>query len=355
MSLKALFILGAILAILKLGAAEHDPTFLLGDDPSAPRAKTAFFKDTELACMNQVNFKNCRYTGCPVADLSCHPDSLYFQSDFTCCPKHHFYRGGEDSGEWNDIAVTANEIGTCDWEISMYRTPFDIDGTTDNWTPHLSDDGTTLKWGTAIGTCHLNAGAEHCNSPLCERMTITVQGGLYVACAYSNLPTGVFYDVATAEEVCTGNPPAWLQALINNKKRKQASTQQSSHNSTIENEFEHIMEDSALILSQTCGAAQNRRHGFFSKKTQGQGQAASIMGGGSSDDQQYYPGIAMILSGPMQVGSKKDDKLDENGMFELTVAFDSGANALVEPVNRWPVVKARGAKLRFTREREEHY
>ena len=49
----------------------------------------------------------------------------------------------------------------------------------------------------------------------------------------------------------------------------------------------------------------------------------------------YYPGMALVLRGPMDVQR-------QNGSF------------VSEPVNRWPVVRAKGTKLRFTRE-EEHY
>lgn len=51
-------------------AAAADLGFMLGDKMAAStsaKAKTAsgYYGNTEMACMKQLNFKNCRYTGCP--------------------------------------------------------------------------------------------------------------------------------------------------------------------------------------------------------------------------------------------------------------------------------------------------
>lgn len=61
----------SLVAVLIVAAAAQKPTFL-GDNivPSrsaSPKVKTASYgyDDTEVSCLSQLNYKNCRYTGCP--------------------------------------------------------------------------------------------------------------------------------------------------------------------------------------------------------------------------------------------------------------------------------------------------
>lgn len=51
-------------------AAAADPKLMVPDilvSSKSTKARTAssYYDNTELACLNQQNFKNCRYTGCP--------------------------------------------------------------------------------------------------------------------------------------------------------------------------------------------------------------------------------------------------------------------------------------------------
>lgn len=54
-------------------AAAADPKLMVPDtlvSSKSTKARTSsYYDDTELACMNQMNFKHCRYTGCPGALL----------------------------------------------------------------------------------------------------------------------------------------------------------------------------------------------------------------------------------------------------------------------------------------------
>ena len=61
-----------------------------------------------------------------------------------------------------------------------------------------------------------------------------------------------------------------------------------------------------------------------------------------------YEGVAAIISGPFQVTSKHGRKVEGTGMFEFTLASISEGDAVTQPTNPWPVVRARDAKLRFT-------
>lgn len=63
----------------------------------------------------------------------------------------------------------------------------------------------------------------------------------------------------------------------------------------------------------------------------------------------------MVCLLPLQVASKKNHKLEETGMYEFTLDFTAPGNTTVAPNNRWPIVRQRGAKVRFTHEEEAYY
>jgi hypothetical protein len=73
------------------------------------------------------------------------------RTDFTCCGKEHHNYDSYGDREHTDIGSLGftDKVGTCDWEISMYRSPFGVEmgtGVLDNqeadpWTPHYTDDG----------------------------------------------------------------------------------------------------------------------------------------------------------------------------------------------------------------------
>ena len=59
----------------------------------------------------------------------------------------------------------------------------------------------------------------------------------------------------------------------------------------------------------------------------------------------------------MYITSKKDQKVEENGMFEMTLAYRSGSTSgtTSQTINNWPVVNGYSSKLRFTKERDDYY
>jgi len=204
----------AVLGALCIAAAAVEPTFLADNlsrgksgakTPVKAKASSYYgYADTEIACLNQQNFKSCRYTGCATelcgaGGASCGPTNVFVQTDFTCCPKDHKY--GYGSHENIGVLGFTDKVGTCDWEISIYRWL----SVCDVPVPVTTDDGTAIKLGTAWGTCYLNAEAENCDSPLCDRMAISIQGGLYISKAYGDSATPT--TIANVEETCAGEDP----------------------------------------------------------------------------------------------------------------------------------------------------
>lgn len=68
MARLAVLCLLAVVCCAAVGAAA-DPKLMVSDvlvSSKSTKARTSsYYDDTELACMAQLNFKNCRYTGCP--------------------------------------------------------------------------------------------------------------------------------------------------------------------------------------------------------------------------------------------------------------------------------------------------
>lgn len=68
MARLAVLCLLAAVCCAAVGAAA-DPKLMVSDvlvSSKSTKARTSsYYDDTELACMAQLNFKNCRYTGCP--------------------------------------------------------------------------------------------------------------------------------------------------------------------------------------------------------------------------------------------------------------------------------------------------
>lgn len=355
------------------------------------------YSNTELSCLSQINFKSCRYTGCPQCTFdTSNPGggtnldnedfgftNLFFQTDFTCCPKDQSYSYDKQ----HDVGQLgfSDKVGTCDWEISVYRWPRELgnlDINTPELAPVLTDDGTALKFGTAWGTCYLNAEAEHCDHPLCERMAINVQGGLYGSLAYGDTDA---LSIAPFEETCAGGPPAWCNLLganacnPNTDKRRVAPgsanvEQQQAPTSIFGEVFNFFAQITEELLGQTitgeapdlgdlsrgsrsmvraCPEVNGKRAHVCSRRAANKKAPAKIQAA-DGDAKTLYPGIALILSGPFHVTSKHDDKYEETGLFEFAPLFLGLGDAVAEPVNKWPVVRGKGAKIRFTKEQHSY-
>lgn len=57
----------------------------------------------------------------------------------------------------------------------------------------------------------------------------------------------------------------------------------------------------------------------------------------SREEEKYYPGIALIISGPMHITGQKNKGYEETGMFEMTLDFQSttaSTATISDPTNR---------------------
>jgi len=179
--------------------------------------------------------------------------------------------------------------------------------------------------------CYLNANADHCDSPLCERMAISVQGGLYLAKAYST--EAVNSTWATPDESCGDfqggrrAQPA-TSSLIDMFDRLEALTTLWSSGTPVR------------VATATAKPAQAKLADYDAK----------------SDP--LYEGTAWIISGTFYETSKHDgSKIEETGLYELALRFypKSGTSIGSDPTQPWPIVHSKTAKLRFTREKEGYY
>jgi hypothetical protein len=68
---------------------------------------------------------------------------------------------------------------------------------------------------------------------------------------------------------------------------------------------------------------------------------------------QKYEGIGVIISGPFYLTSKRRGKIEDTGLFELTLATVGLSEAEPQPSKRYPVVHPLAAKLKFTSKPEE--
>lgn len=165
--------------------------------------------------------------------------------------------------------------------------------------------------------CYLNANAEHCDSPLCERMAISVQGGLYRADAYSTEAANSTW--AGLDTACTN----------------------ITNGESLIDIFNDLKTFSTLPNSRSVLAAAKAKLADYEAK---------------SDP--LYEGRAWIISGTFYETSKHDgSKIEESGLFELALQFDLTRTTSIgsEPTKPIPIVRSKTAKLRFTREKEGYY
>lgn len=186
---------------------------------------------------------------------------------------------------------------------------------------------TALKFGTAWATCYFNAEAEHCDSPLCERMALSVVGGLYVSCAYSNEAEST---LAELKDSCNEQEPI---------PRQTGATAGTSLAEAID-DIINIADDFL-----PCGSSYQQR--TSSNKKAASSPAAAAVGVAADSHEDYYNGLALIVSGVFHQTSKHGAKIADNGLLEFTFKFRDGVKS--QPVNNWPVVTGGGMKLRFTR------
>ena len=216
--------------------------------------------------------------------------------------------------------------------------------------------------------CYLNSEAEHCDSPLCERMAISIQGGLYVSCAYGDTegPT----SLATLEETCLdGQPDVPLPEALKTDAKKASEARNkmgpAAKDITIQqnNFFTDIIElffdFGYAALGNVCGGGIDKRWTAKTPAAKAPKAPVKVASEYEYKDEapatKLYSGLALIISGPFYETSKHDGKIEETGLFEFAPVFSGGAEAGTEPTSRYPVVRAKSAKLRFTRAKEGYY
>jgi len=371
MARSTAFAAGLLLCCLAVASAAYPTTFLadtLANSKGSVKAKTASgyygYADTEVACLQQLNFKSCRYTDCITDELAAPcPSTVVFQTDFTCCPKEEHYGHNDNIGQLG----FSDKVGTCDWEISIYRWE-DAFTSEYDFTPIFTDDGTALKYGTAWGTCYLNSEAEHCDDPLCERMAISIQGGLYFSLAYGDSLEAS--DLAPQLETCIGDEPGSTGGLRRTAAKKKTTSDKkkavspfkrrpsriSGGGTFLEYYFFLLADIAAEILlgSSPSPTPAPEVSAVKAPAAPATKPTKAKIAYEQETAQELYSGIAAIISGPFYETSKHDSKIEETGLFEFALWWSGGESAGTEPANRWPVVRARSAKLRFTREHEAY-
>jgi hypothetical protein len=248
--------------------------------------------------------------------------------------------------------------------------------------------------------CYIDAKAEQCDDALCDRMVVSIQGGLYGALAYTD-KKGLAGSVAL-EETCNGDEPDFgygsKKAAKNGAAKKGAANNGAANNGAAKN-------GAAKDGAAKNGAAKKKPMQVFPKVTlPGVGKKGKdsqpidqlleyILGfaykylvrdGHSNDNhddpgkddlvdapvvdepaeakiandqatsKRLYKGVAAIISGPFYVTSTHSGMIEETGLFEFALA-SYGDRKVASPANRWPMVRAGAAKLRFTRQHEADY
>jgi hypothetical protein len=211
---------------------------------------------------------------------------------------------------------------------------------------------------------------------------VLLPGGLYASCSYSQ-DKPADYGLAKLEDFCSGNRnefPAWWEfdtpgGTGNDDGSNHEDNQFGGY---FRNYMMFLLTRSVKLLGSTCSGTSIADNVW--------NVANVVTGGGGNDGPRrkllasdsdsdgkasvadyyqhyehrhepvtYYPGIALMISGPMSISSKKDGKFETTGMFEQSILFHSSAATKAEATNYWPMVRARGTKLRFTRTRDQYY
>jgi hypothetical protein len=126
--------------------------------------------------------------------------------------------------------------------------------------------------------------------------------------------------VADRQEMCAGQLPSWLQG-----------TNQGTDSAPLFDAYlSYIKRYSCEVLGPKCSVDCS------SDAIASATEAKLAYDNDYNSPEKYYPGIALMISGPMHVTSKKDKAFEETGLFEMALNFDSAANAeaIIEPINR---------------------
>lgn len=136
---------------------------------------------------------------------------------------------------------------------------------------------------------------------------------------------------ADREEMCDNDIPEWLRTAALASEIPNNLNQQSQ----FETYLSYIRRYTCLILNPKCG--YTTACGTAGIGIESVAEAKLAYDSDYHSPEKYYPGIALMISGPMHITSKKDKAFEETGLFEMALNFESSvaaADAISEPINR---------------------
>lgn len=244
--------------------------------------------------------------------------------------------------------------------------------------------------------CYLDAKAEQYDDPLCDRMVVSIQGGIYGALAYTD--TWGPSRWALPEETCAGDEPDFgygSKKAANNGASKNGAAKDGAvkvgasqdvpvkDNPTQDGgatkkpckvfrdvdlsgsekkDGESQPHENFLNLVLSMAKDNLVRDGSSSEQPDKpeheapalEGPAEATIANNQATSKKLYKGVAVIISGPFYVTSTHNGMIEETGLFEFTLGT-WGKRRVASPANRWPIVRPGAAKLRFARQHEGDY
>lgn len=199
---------------------------------------------------------------------------------------------------------------------------------------------------------YLNEQAEQCGHPFCGGMTITVQGGAYVALTYSKHPGNLLN--APSGDVCEALEG--INNLNNFNFTRRADTPGTPSTMNMWAGVIEAVKTTPLWtqLQQEAGVNVNTGDGSDggdpNRKAKLQDYGYDEEAG---SDGPLYAGLSIIFMGQTTVASPRELKVEDTGHVEYTGLFSAVTNKATGRFN-WPYVKGGAMKLWFKNE-EEHY
>lgn len=197
--------------------------------------------------------------------------------------------------------------------------------------------------------CYLDSGADACGGPLCDRMAISIQGGLYGALLYADTENAS--ELPPALETCIGdNPGSALRGVGGVKRSTKAPakdgaaktvpktpkrvfpevtlpglTNRKYPNSNIPAQFlQYLLQSTCETLAGGCpsrSSAAAKAPGAVPKASRATPKAPTAkpphaeLAYARQPNTPLYQGCGIIISGPFYVTSKRKSKVEDTGMF----------------------------------------
>jgi len=167
MTAARLVVVLALASLLVIHAAETRPSFVEWIKQGSGRVQSAYEEvETETACLQVTGLKNCRCfnekTLVEGSDPTCFGE--YTEVKLACCVSE------DDQKYTRSVEELVGEklhVGSCSIRQYFFTEPITYHGHSD-----------CKMIGTFEGSCHLTEKAGQCGSPLCEGMTLNLQGDI---------------------------------------------------------------------------------------------------------------------------------------------------------------------------------